>query len=89
MVLARNLFALIAGCGVAAVLLNMMEPNIAGAAERFLRGNPESTSTEQELANDMKSMFPADDDAVLAELALAEFMINPSGKVDEAKEAEK
>lgn len=84
MILARNLFALVAGCCVAAVLLNMMEPNVVESAERFLRGHPEELQQQQDRVLQMTSTN--DEEALIAKLALAEFLIHPSGKVNDAEE---
>ena len=88
MVLARNIFALFSGCGVAAVLLNMMEPKIVESAERFLRGNPEQISTASEVLDFNAHAMTIDEEDLMAKLALAEFMIHPSGKVNEATNEE-
>jgi hypothetical protein len=90
MVLTRNIFALFAGCGVAAVLLNMMEPKIVESAERFLRGNPEQQlSTTSEVQDFNLLAMTIDEEDLMAKLALAEFLINPSGKVNDAMNEEK
>jgi hypothetical protein len=82
MVLTRNIFALFAGCGVAAVLLNVMEPNVIDSAERFLRGQEYSSPQ----GGILSAVAFANEEA---ELALSEFMINPSGNVNDAMVSEK
>lgn len=89
MVLTRNIFALFAGCGVAAVLLNMMEPKIVESAERFLRGNPEQQLSTTEVQDFNLLAMTIDEEDLMAKLALAEFLINPSGKVNDAMDEEK
>jgi hypothetical protein len=83
MVLTRNIVALFAGCGVAAVLLNMMEPNdvIVEGAERFLRRLEHSSSSSTTQDGILSAVSFANEEA---ELALrSEFLIHPSGTMNE------
>ena len=83
MVLTRNIFALFAGCGVAAVLLNMMEPKIVESAERFLRGNPEqqlSTTTEGQDFNLLAMTI--DEEDLIASFTLPDGLIKNSARAN-------